>query len=492
MKSKLFYYIAILAIFPGLANSKTIAEREFKKVNSPVFVIDGFANFFAANSNQATSFQSKNLPDGISNNNLSDKNFVGNDTQIFLKTGIKTANKTKYGAVAKIEFNANSSRVNQKPNLDQAHLFSEGDFGKFEFGNYVAVNQKMKVGPARFARGAGGINGKYLEYVNLPMLSNSNQSSSAACMGNALSGACSNVKLPRFILLAQSPVGHGGDAKSFHSRAVDNNYLANSASYGAFNRSNFRTLKDNSFEGIEDATKLSYYSPRIKGAQIGLSYTPRSNNNGFTQTTIFDSNQSYIENIFTLGANYSHDFDNVNLLLSATAEKGQVKNSKSNNAVERDDLLAYDLGFSLSYFGFEIGASYGSWGSSLEAKNGIYSCDYNSSQNLSNQNCTSNNQKFSNPYYYTLGIAYRFGPISASLTSLKSSYQKNDYRTYSLGLDYKLKRDLMPYVELTKFAFKSNQISALDVTNQGSVNNSQRQIRNNNGYVFLTGILYSF
>jgi hypothetical protein len=492
LKNRLLTHIFILLLFPTLAAAQTISNREFKKANSPVFVVDGFVNFFAADTHQASSFENNNLPDGLSKNNLSAKSFVGNDTQIFLKAGVKTDNNVKYGAVAKVEFNANSERFNEKPNLDQAHLFSESDFGKFEIGNYLAVNQKMKVGPARFARGAGGINGKYLEYVNLPMLADSSQSSSAACSGNATSAACSNIKLPRFILLAQSPIGHGGGAKGFHSRSGDNNYSANASSYGAFNRSNFRSIKDDSFEGMEDATKLTYYSPRISGAKFGISYTPRSSNNGFTQTTVYDSNQSRMENIISVGANYSHDFDNLNLALSATGEKAQVKNSKSTYRIERYDLLSYDFGISLSYFGFDVGASYGSWGSSLRAKNGVYSCDYNSSQNISDQNCTSGGRKFTDPSYYTLGIAYKFGPIGASLTSLKSSYEKNDYQSLSLGLDYKLQRDLMPYFEITKFSFKSNQPLAADIANQGSVVSGRRQVRDSHGYVFLTGILYSF
>jgi hypothetical protein len=488
LKKKTFFYISILLIASIPANAQTIAARDFKKVNSPVFVVDGFVNFSANYANQASSFEREKLSDGLSQNYLDKQNTIGNDTQIFLKSGVKTASDTKYGAVAKVEFNINSNRFNQKPNLDQAHLFSESDFGKFEFGNYIAANQKMKVGPARFTRGAGGINGKYLEYVNLPMLADSSQSSSPACSGNASSPACSNIKLPRFILLAQSPVGHGGDAKSFYS----SDYSASASSYSTFNRSNFRAIKDDSFDGIEDATKLTYYTPRIEGFQIGASYAPNSNNSGLTKTSIYDSNQSRLENIISFGANYSHDFENVNLLLSATAEKSQVKNSKSNYGVERYDLLSYDLGFSVSYFGFDIGASYGSWGSSLQAKNGIYACDYNSGQNLSAQNCQNGGGKFSNPYYYTLGIAYNFGPIGASLTSLKSSYQKNDYQATSLGLDYKLSRDLMPYFEVTKFDFKSNQALAFDIANQSSIANSQRQIRDNQGYVFLTGILYIF
>lgn len=482
----------ILLLLPTIANSQIIDEEKFQEPGKVVFSANGFVDFSVASRDQNSAFEQSNLPDGFTQNHLHNQQSVGNDSQVFLKAGTMMQSGTKYGGVAKIEFNFNSDRRNENPNLDQAFLFSESDFGKFEIGNNQAANQKMKAGPARFARGAGGINGKYLEQVNLPMLANSAQTSSAVCSGGVGGSACNNIKLPRFILLAQSPIGHGGYAKSFYRRGADNLYTSASPDYSAFNRSHFRALKDDSFDGVEDATKISYYSSRINGLQIGASYTPNSANIGPTKQTAYDVDLLRIENIFSVAANYSEDFDNVTVEISATAEKGQNKNSKSAIGVQRSGLLAYDFGASLSYFGFTIGSSYGSWGSSLQPKNGIYSCDYNSDQNLSSQNCDFNAQKFSNPYYYTLGIAYQFGPVAASVTSLKSTFQKNDYEAISLGLDYKLTRDLMPYFEVTKFSFKSNQPSASDIANQASIASAQLQLKDNQGYVFLTGILFSF
>jgi hypothetical protein len=163
-----------------------------------------------------------------------------------------------------------------------------------------------------------------------------------------------------------------------------------------------------------------------------------------------DVNPTSIKDIFSFGANYSENFDNLAVEISATAEKGKVKNSHA-------DLSAYDLGTSLSYFGFTLGASYGSWGSSLQPSLVSYT-------------------KQGGATYHTLGIAYEFGPLSTSVTSLNSSFQKNNYSAISFGVDYKLTRSVMPYFELTKFSFNPTSQSA-----QG-----------NQGYVFLAGALYSF
>ncbi len=468
-----------------------IPEKYYKKPLVPIFVTSGFINFSAVQRDQASSFERANLVDGFTTNHLKNNQFFGNDSQFYFKSAVMTQSHAKYGAVAKLEFNVNSDKRNENLNLDQAFIFAENDFGKFEIGNNKAVNQMMKVGPARFARGAGGINGKYLEHVNFSMLADSSQSTSPICSGTAFSGACANVKLPKFILLAQSPIGHGGYAKSFYRRGVDNNYNSEQG-YGDSDQSRFRALKDDSFDGFEDSTKINYYTPRIAGLQMGLSYTPTTAGQGVTATTTRDLDFIRMENIFSFGVNYSGDFDNLGILLSATAEKGQIKNSKSTFGTERLNLFSYDFAATLSYFGFNFGLSYGSWQKSLQAKSGIYSCDYNANLTLAEQNCNGNFVGFRNPYYYTAGIAYGFGPIALSITGLKSEFQKNNYKAISFDIDYKLTRDLIPYFEITKFTFKSNQVRASDVLDQSSVAASQRQIRDNQGYVFLTGILFLF
>ena len=403
-----FFLLALISLFlQSEANSQTISNKKFTKTNSPIFIADGFLNFSAANSNQSTNFN--------------DKSFIGNDSQLFVKSGVMTKNKSKYGAVTKFEFNANSSGVRENPNLDQIFLFSEGSFGKFEFGNTQAANQKMKFGPSEFARGAGGINGKYIEALQIPS-----------------SGS--------FILLPQSPIGHGG-------------YAANANNYSQKN--NFRAIKDNSFDGVEDATKLSYFTPSFEGLHLGLSYAPNTKNSGITTTKYYHNSTTTIRDVFSAGVNYADDFDNLGVKISTTAEKGRAQKGYGK------DLFAYDASATLTYFGFDLGASFGSWENSLQKTGTTFSSVSSLRAN-----------------YQSLGLGYSFGPVAASITSLKSQFQKNDYQALSLGLDYKLTRDLMPYFELTKFSFKP----ALNSASSGA----ETLAKNNQGYVFLTGILISF
>ncbi len=445
--------ILVFQMFICEANSQVIPDENILK--TPILSFKGFSNSSFAVRNQNSSFEQKKLPDAFTDNRYNGRYGANNSSQFNLKAEAKTSLNVKYGIAARLETEFFSDQNRGRVDIDQAFIFADSSYGKFEFGNIVAVNQKMKVGPASFAKGNGGINGNYLKYVNLPMLNNIANNS--------------NIKLPSFILVAQSPIGHGGYAQGFYN---DN-----------FNKNRLRTLRNGSFNESEDAVKINYYSPRIEGLQIGASYTRDTSSSGVA-TTIFGNNSTTVNDVFSFGANYSGDIDNIGYAVSATAENGTVKQYQG--SLDRNNLSSYDLATTISYFGFSLGASYGSWGDSLQTKNnqGIYSCDYNSGLALSSQNCSTNSQKFKNASYYTLGAAYEFGPVGISVTNLKSTFQKNEYKATSLDIDYKLKRDLIPYFEITKFEFKSNQVQAFDIfTNQ---------LQDNKGFVALVGFLFSF
>lgn len=451
MLRKTLKFISLLSVLPLIAykaNAQIVPDTSI--IGNPALDYKIRSNFSAATTNQTSSFENNQLPDSVNNNIYDDRLGANNNTQLF----IKTKNSKKYGLSAKLETELSASQNRGRFDVDELFAFAKSDAGKFQIGNALAVNQKMKVGPSTFARAAGGINGHYLRYVNFPTLNSAN--------------ANSNIKLPNFIVLAQSPIGHGGYAQGFYNEN--------------FNKDRLRIIRDNSFKGAEDALKLNYYSPRVSGIKLGLSYTHDSSQKG-AATTIFGNNATAVQDVISYGLNYSDSFDNIGYAISLTGENGTVKGS---NQVKRNNLASYDVAATVVYFGFTFGASYGSWGSSLQEKDGqgIYSCDYDASSAISSQDCSNNGKNFGNAHYYTLGAAYEFGPIEASLTSIKSTFQKNEYDAISLGVDYKLRRGLIPYLEFTRYKFKANQVQASDI--------NSNQIQDNEGYVGLAGVILSF
>ncbi len=366
---------------------------------------NGSTNFTAAARNQSNSYDQKQL-DNATNNRQNSSPAAENNSQFFIKiTNKKTfESDQQFGALLKLESEVSSAQEKGVINADQAYIFNDSkEYGKFEIGDNVAVNQKMKVGPSSFLRNSGGINGNYLKYINIP---NANQ----------------------FILIPQSPIGHGGQA----------------ISGSQINQNSITILRNGSFNGAEDASKINYYSPRIEGVQVGASYTPNTASS-LVSSTVFNGQQNAILDVFSAAVNYTNNYENLDYAFSATTEVGKAKSNNQNN------LSAYDLAATAAYFGFTFGASYGSWNKSLQ----------------SHQNST----------YKSAAISYQIGPISLSLSSFQSSYQKNTYRANSLGLDYKLSRVFIPYIEFTNFSFKPNQ-----------VNSSAK----NTGFVALTGFILTF
>ena len=520
--------------------AQSIPNELLQSPNSPIVAVGGFINATAVYRSQSKAYSQDRLPDAVldadgkvdvannsvtnntlgTHNRYSSNNDFVNDSEIYVKVGAISDSGLKYGAIVELEADTTPNGRGNGFNADKSFIFTESRAGKFEFGNNLAANQKMKVGPAVFARAAGGINGKYLEHINTPILANSSQfpaGTTTVCSGSAgisatgaASANCAQVKLPRFILIPQSPVGHGGYAQGFYNgngaQNSDGTYklTTDSDQHGSFNHNNLQNsgnavnqtsaglgIKNGSFGQMEDATKISYYTPRINGWQLGSSFTPNTGDTG-TSAVISGNNSGNIVNVISWGLNYSNNLGNLGVAMSATGEHGQFQNSKlpatAANQIIRDRLDAYDAGLMFTYFGFTIGGSYGYWGTSLQPNKGIYSCNYNAEQSLLAQTCSgaTAGKKFAGASYYTTGLAYEFGPVAFSLTTMSSNFQQNKYEAQSLGIDYKIARGLMPYIEVTKFKFTANQPKTSDTTT--AVN----QILNNQGYVGLVGILLAF
>ncbi len=525
IKKRILKTTFLFSIAANQAVAQNIPNELFQSPNTPVVTVGGFINFSGVSRSQKKEFSKERLPDAKldangnpdatsaetlgTHNRYSNKYDFVNDSEIYIKVGAISDSGLKYGAIVELQADTTPNGRGNGFNADKSFIFTESKIGKFEFGNNLAANEKMKVGPAIFARAAGGINGKYLEHINAPMLANSTQVESATAdavctggagvAGGAGSVACANVKLPRFILIPQSPVGHGGYAKGFYNRTSDTDYSTDDVgNHSSFNRNslassnNGLTYKNGSFGQMEDATKISYYTPRVNGWQLGGSFAPDTGDTG-TSAVISGRDSGDIRNVISWGVNYSNNFGNLGLAISGTGENGQFENSKMATSVEnqiiRNRLNSYDAGIMLTYFGFTVGGSYGYWGDSLQQNKGIYSCDYDSSKNLADQDCTSTTgkKKFKNASYYTGGAAYEFGPFAASWTFISSQFQNNKYQAHSFGIDYKMARGLMPYIEVTRFKFDSNQVKALDITAT-----TVPQIKDNAGYVALAGVLFAF
>jgi predicted porin len=98
-----------------------------------------------------------------------------------------------------------------------------------------------------------------------------------------------------------------------------------------------------------DSEKLTYYTPRIEGFQLGVSYIP---DNGQDANGQPDRNASFSDG-YAVGANFKRDLGGFDLGVS-----GGYGTFTEGAAAGQDDPAAWALGLTVGFGGFSAGASY--------------------------------------------------------------------------------------------------------------------------------------
>jgi len=469
---KVYFTIALLAL-ANTAYSQTVESNHSYKnlgfTQVPTVTIGGHINVIGSYASQEDAYSEEKLENVISdvnssgaassgsqldlNNRASDNGNGALDASITFDVNGINDYGFKYGAFIELNANTTNNSWSKDTNSRQSYVYGESFLGKFEVGNTLGASQKMKVDASTFARAAGGINGEYLNYINLPSIAKTGSTSTAT---------------PLFILIPELPTAHGGYATGFNNLyyACDENGdgVINTASelecYNDNANDNYRL----NFEQMQNATKVSYYTPEIFGFQLGASYTPDTGNKGTSGHLTSRLDAGDIDDVIEYGASFTQTVYGVGISASFTGEKGksESKTATSTTPVKyeafREDLDAYQYGANINFWGLTIGGSMGNWQNSLFYK-----------EKTLNPNTEEGT-------YNTYGAAYEFGPVNLSFGCFNSKFQKNEYQAYSGGVDFKVGKGFMPYVEFTSFKF-----TPYDTT-----------IENNKGYVILAGFLFNF
>lgn len=296
-------------------------------------------------------------------------------------------------------------------------FYYEGPSGLYEFGEMNGASIEMQKSASCIAKGTGGIDGDFDRYENQ----------------FTIDGARKDTI---FINYPYLPVGSDFNTRRF---------------------------------------KVSYYTPKMKGIQFGISYTPDIDNSGTVANTVFLTNVvtptigedlvAY-KDIFEGGFTYETEHKDVKYEFSLLGQAGCSK--LVSDGSPRDNLRAFEAGTVISYKEYSVAGSYGDWGksgtSSIKLPGSKYGADY-----------------------YTLGTAYEDDKFGASVTYFHSrraggsrvfasdsgvktavvnepTYNKLD--VLSVGTDYKIAEGLKSYAEYTYFKYDRTE-TPLD--NSGSI-----------------------
>ena len=343
------------------------------------------------------------------------------DTQVDFKIDGKNDAGLGYGGEVDLLADTTTDVQNRGINASKTFIYVDGGWGRFELGSNVGADGTMKIDAASISRATGGINGDWTYF------------------GNATT---------QFLANAASPLAYG-------NLKTGTNFTG-----------------DHSEENIN---KVTYYTPRFYGAQLGVSYLPDQSNRGQGTSALAapnpagpnrtNNNTGLAQNIFTGGLNYDNKFGDFGVAAAATGEFGKAQ------VATYEDLKAWNVGGKVSYMGFSLAGSYGDWGKSN----------------------TKISDASKDTWYWDVGVAYEYGPFGASVTYLNSQFDcgtavtaggnnagcqavgKDKFYSVSGGLDYKLAPGLTPYAELTYYD-----------------QNAATKVNDNKGYVGILGTQLNF
>jgi outer membrane protein OmpU len=191
-----------------------------------------------------------------------------------------------------------------------------------------------------------------------------------------------------------------------------------------------------------DATKVTYYTPRIAGIQVGASFTPDSGSSGQDVADDTPTGNTGFENIASGGINYKETFNNVEVGIAAVGIMGDAVDQ------DREDLGAWAVGGFVGYAGFTLGGSYGDNGDSRGGDDGSTDDDF----------------------FYDVGLGYSMGPWSASVGYLHSeaSQDKSDtddeFDNFAVSGGYTYAPGLYVYADLLFVKADSNTDEDNDAT----------------------------
>jgi predicted porin len=134
------------------------------------------------------------------------------------------------------------------------------------------------------------------------------------------------------------------------NKAGDGGFDGDWTDYVAFSEVNSRfadapTLTNDS----SDHTKITYFTPRVQGLQVGVSFTPDTGAAG--QNTNTDNSDDF-ENTWGFGVQYKKKFGGVKVGVAGVLHIGDAENET------QEDLTAWMVGAEIGYGGWRLGGAY--------------------------------------------------------------------------------------------------------------------------------------
>ncbi|GHM58200.1 MAG: hypothetical protein sL5_03030 [Candidatus Mesenet longicola] len=284
---------------------------------------------------------------------------------------------------AKIKLSTKFTSFKPKPleiNIDEMHIFfATQNRGTMKLGFDDTIGRSIGINTSKMYFGAGGINGRWTDLANLRGFNKADDGSGYD------TGGIFWVKPDLYI----------------------------------------------DYKGLK-SLRVSYYSTKIRGVQIGLNYLPKDDDAGY-------------QRIVSGGITYSNcAFKNINYSLSLTGEL-----ANENSAKKLNKLQTWNAGLDLQYKNVKYVISYGNIGKS-------------------------GRKNSPETYYINTGIAYYHNNWRGSFMHFISTRGNNNFLSWSINWEKYLAKNASCYIDFVKF------------------NTQESADSSNSGHVFLVGLKSNF
>ncbi len=374
---------------------------------------------------------------------------MGLDTnaEFFIEAQNRTEKGLEYGAHIGIQTNTLSSN---QPNkwISNSWLWADcSDMGRIEFGSNNGASESMRQGADRVAVATGGISGHWFKILN----------------NSAFGGG---ISMHEFYYTPWSVGEYGLDL-----------YL-------------YSTVQEETL--YERARKISYYTPKMNGFQVGVTYTPDAEvhfNSGRrgarvsampnTRTTVGADAAGY--DLLSAGISWEGKIrDDIDASISLVGMHSKARKGANPQGAETHDINAFDIGGMLSHNKLKAAASFGYTGKTGFQKG-------------------TTGLSIKGAWYATLGGSYEIDKFVTSLTYIHGNKNKNTSNVISLGADYNLAPGIVPYAEVTHYNLHLKREGGLALQEGFSAESDSAAIiatdqtnRKDNGTAFIVGTKLSF
>ena len=249
---------------------------------------------------------------------------VKSDTEIHFKPSITLDNGLKIGAVVELEGNTGGDQI------DESYIQITGSFGQVLLGNENSAGYKMSYGAPD---------------VSFYGINSGTQTSNIPFSGQNLN-PLSNGATP---LDLTTPLGTGTVAVTDGIGETAGLNHGNDVFRGTLGSTFLENGRNN------DAARITYFSPRFAGFQVGLSYARDPGDDSSAQV---NNRVAAISDIIDVGANYVNSFGGFDVALSgrwgiATDNRTAVPGTDIG-----EDPQVWGAGINLGFAGVTIGGSF--------------------------------------------------------------------------------------------------------------------------------------